>query len=104
MGKGMAFQRLNLTRTVTPPSWKCSSTECLGKSSRTGPCRYKDYKILNRGHKYGKRNEPLNNIKNCHSSFMEMLKYQMPWEVVKNRTLQVKYLTGVINMGKGMLR
>ena len=36
---------------------------------------------------------------------MEMLEYRMPWEVVKNRTLQVKtikYLTRVINMGKGM--
>jgi hypothetical protein len=43
--------------------------------------------------------------KNCHPSFMEMLEYRMPWEVVKNRTLQVKtikYLTGVLNLGKGM--
>ena len=28
--------------------------------------------------------------KNCHPSFMEMLEYRMPWEVIKNKTLQVR--------------
>ena len=31
--------------------------------------------------------------KNCHPSFMEMLEYRMPWEIVRSRTLQVCCLT-----------
>ncbi len=106
MGKGM-FHTLKITQELSPLLH--GDAQVL---NAVGGCQEqvlagKDNLILNRGHKYGKRNG-LPKVKfnqNCHPSFMEMLQYRMPWEVVKNRTLQVKTikcLTGVINMGKGM--